>query len=77
MSASIMALVVSIALGFAMTSAHASACSDEIAQLEKAMSEKKCRCRADSAAIDRRAARASANAGIGAARRGGINNWRR
>jgi hypothetical protein len=40
MSPSIMALVVSIALGLAMTSAHASACSDEIAQLEKAMSEK-------------------------------------
>jgi hypothetical protein len=40
MSASIMALVVSIALGLSVTSAHASACSDEIAQLEKAMSEK-------------------------------------
>jgi hypothetical protein len=41
MSPSIMALVVSIALGLAMTSAHASACGDEIAQLEKAMSEKR------------------------------------
>jgi hypothetical protein len=40
MSPSIMALVVSIALGLAMTSAYASACSDEIAQLEKAISEK-------------------------------------
>jgi hypothetical protein len=36
-----MALVVSIALGLAVTSAHASACSDEIAQLEKAMPEKR------------------------------------
>jgi hypothetical protein len=40
MSPSIMALVVSIALGVAMTSAHASACGEEIAQLEKAISEK-------------------------------------
>jgi hypothetical protein len=40
MSPSIMALVVSIALGLATTSAHASACSDEIAKLEKAISEK-------------------------------------
>jgi hypothetical protein len=37
MSPSIMALVISIALGLAMTSAHASACSAEIAQLEKAI----------------------------------------
>jgi hypothetical protein len=36
-----MALVVSIALGVSVSSAHASACSDEIAQLEKAMSEKR------------------------------------
>jgi hypothetical protein len=41
MSPSIMALVASIALGLAITSAHASACSDEIVQLEKAMSEKR------------------------------------
>jgi hypothetical protein len=40
MNPSIMALVVSIVLGLAMTSAHASACSDEIARLVKAMSEK-------------------------------------
>jgi hypothetical protein len=38
---------------------------------------KKRRCRADSAAIDRRSARASANAGIDAARRGGSDNRRR
>jgi hypothetical protein len=40
MSRPIMALIVSIALSLCVGSAHASACSDEIAQLEKAISEK-------------------------------------
>jgi len=41
MNASTMARAVYIAFGLGITSAHASACGDEIAQLEKAISQSK------------------------------------